>query len=73
MFFRNIIPIVLILSTFFSCTPIKKLYVPFSEAKLKYAELKDDVIRIYFDRFGFLYPDLNIPYSDFINSLWITN
>lgn len=51
-----------------SCSPLKKLYVPFSEAKTKYEKLNDGVLRIYFDRLGFIYPDLEIKYETFKNS-----
>jgi hypothetical protein len=53
---------------FSSCSPIKKLYVPFSEAKQLHAQSNDNITRIYFDRMGFVYPDLQIPYDDFKNN-----
>jgi hypothetical protein len=45
---------------FFACTPIKKLYVDFGAAKKELARKNDGVTRIYFDRYGALYPDIDI-------------
>ena len=48
-----------------SCSPIKKLYVPFGEAKSIHASKNDDVIRIYFDRMGFIYPEMDFNNGEF--------
>ena len=47
----------------FSCDPIKKLYVKFGDEKPILENKKDGVIRIFFDRQGVIYPDIQIPDS----------
>lgn len=54
-----------VLAIIASCSPIKNLYVPFSEAKQKHSIENDGVIRIYFDRMGFIYPDIEVCNKDF--------
>ncbi|WP_339758453.1 hypothetical protein [Algoriphagus aquimarinus] len=55
------------------------MYVPFGEAKEFHNEEKDDVIRIYFDRMGFIYPDIPIKSEEFtrndgrLNQLYANN
>ncbi len=69
----KIVITLLLFHGFSSCSPLKKLYVPFSEAKQVHSGFKDNIIRIYFDRMGFVYPDTQISYEDFKNNYGMLN
>lgn len=51
-----------------SCDPIKKLYAKFGEAKPLLENKNDSVIRLFFDRQGFLYPDIEIADKEIASS-----
>jgi len=52
--------ILVITMTLVSCTPMRKLYVKYGEAKPKLENEDRSVMRIFFDRYGTLYPNITI-------------
>jgi len=53
---------------FASCTPIRKLYVKYGAAKPMLDKRNDGITRIFFDRYGTLYPDIGIDDNDIMNN-----
>ncbi|MGB0870955.1 MAG: hypothetical protein ACPGSD_15290 [Flavobacteriales bacterium] len=48
-----------------SCKPIRQLHIPFSIAKEELSSKNDNVIRIYFDYLGSIYPNITIKDKEF--------